>query len=291
MENNGEAPRAEPPLKSMRLRYPGRCRGCGRELAAGAAAVYDSATRTVLCATCNAERAPESDEEPGSTESELVEPGTAGASARRKYEHLKNAREARIREAHPKAGGLILALSDEPQSTTAWATGARGEELLGARLDSLTSDRVRVLHDRRIPRTRANIDHLVVCPSGVYVIDAKKYRGRPALRAEGGILRPRVEKLVVGTRDCTKLVDGMHNQIGHVRIALESAGLGQIPVTGMLCFVDADWPLVRGDFTISSVRVLWPRKAAEHIRKAGALDASTAQRTSQALASAFPAYL
>ncbi|WP_344132744.1 hypothetical protein [Pedococcus bigeumensis] len=30
---------------------------------------------------------------------------------------------------------------------------------------------------------------------GVHVIDAKKYRGRPQLKIEGGILRPRVERL------------------------------------------------------------------------------------------------
>lgn len=80
---------------------------------------------------------------------------------------------------------------------------------LGDRLNELGSDRIRVLHDRRIPGTRANIDHLAVTPTGVYVIDAKKYAGQPHLKIEGGFLRPRVEKLLVGTRDCTKVVDGV----------------------------------------------------------------------------------
>ena len=48
-----------------------------------------------------------------------------GASAQREYERRKNKRESKIREAHPRIGGLIIALSDDPQSTTAWATGAR----------------------------------------------------------------------------------------------------------------------------------------------------------------------
>lgn len=73
-----------------------------------------------------------------------------------------------------------------------------GEERLGHRLNELVTDQLRVLYDRRVPSSRANIDHLAVTPTGVYVIDAKKYRGRPHLKVEGGLLRPRVEKLLVG---------------------------------------------------------------------------------------------
>ncbi len=82
----------------------------------------------------------------------------AGASAQREYERRKVKREERVRAKHPKIGGLILALSDDPQSTTAWASGARGEAALGARLDKHASETIAVMHDRRIPGTRANID-------------------------------------------------------------------------------------------------------------------------------------
>ena len=268
----------------MRLRYAGRCRSCDRELPAGTVAVYERGTRTVLCITCESETLAD---EAGAAP-EIVE-GRAGGSARREFERRRAARETRIRGAHPKIGGLILALSDDPQSTKAWATGAIGEEQLGARLDGLTNDSIHILHDRRIPGTTANIDHIVICPSGVFVIDAKKYAGRPALRVEGGFFRPRVEKLLIGSRDRTKLVDGVQKQIDRVIAALGSNGI-TVPVSGMLCFVGADWPLIGGDFTIASIRVLWPRKAADHILKAGPLDAPTAKRVHYALASAFPAY-
>jgi hypothetical protein len=108
-------------------------------------------------------------------------------------------------------------MSDDSQSTTAWNTGALGEERLGQRLNELSADTMRVLHDRRTPGTRANIDHIAVTPTGIYVIDAKKYKGRPSLKVEGGILRPRTEKLLVGTRDQTKLVDGVLKQVDVVR--------------------------------------------------------------------------
>jgi len=100
---------------------------------------------------------------------------------------------------------------DDPQSTTAWATGAVGEQRLGEMLAGIAGSTVRVLHDRRIPKTTANIDHLVVCSSGVFVVDAKRYQdARPELRVEGGLFHPRQELLIVGGRDRTKLVEGMH---------------------------------------------------------------------------------
>lgn len=51
-----------------------------------------------------------------------------------------------------------------------------GEELLAQRLAELPHT-FRVLRDRRIPRTRANIDNIVIGPIGVWGIDAKSYRG------------------------------------------------------------------------------------------------------------------
>ncbi|WP_421740318.1 nuclease-related domain-containing protein [Cellulomonas sp.] len=213
-----------------------------------------------------------------------VDAGAAGSSAQREYERRKAKRETRIREAHPRLGGLILAISDELQSTTAWAKGARGEELLGGGLDTLSDRGVRTLHDRRIPRTKANIDHVAVSPAGVFVIDAKRYKGRPALRVEGGILRPRVSKLMVESRDCTKLVAGVHKQVDLVRSALETAGFSDAPVRGMLCFVEADWPLFGGAFVIDQVDVLGPKRAAERLTSPGPLDQAAADELHRALA-------
>lgn len=195
-------------------------------------------------------------------------------------------REQRIRERHPKLGGLFLALSDDPQSTTAWQRGATGEELLGKQLDALVDRGVRVLHDRRIPGTRANIDHIAISSSGVVVLDAKRYRGRPQLRVEGGILRPRTETLMVGGRKCNPLVDGMTKQVRLVTQALAAAG-SEVPAVGMLVFVDADWPLFGGAFTTQGVRVLWPKKATEHILTPGPLADETVEALHRTLACAF----
>ena len=272
--------------KTMRLRFAGRCRECGADLPVGSAAVYDRTTKTVACLECALEPEPEPPCPPAEVPDVVV--GTAGASAQREYERRTTKRATRIRDAHPRLGGVILALSDDPQSTKAWSVGARGEELLGRRLDGLAEYGVLVLHDRRIPPTKANIDHIAVGPSGVFVIDAKRYQGRPNLRIEGGLFRPRTEKLMVGSRDCTKLVAGVHGQLDRVRTALERAGLAETPVRGMLCFVEGDWPLIGGAFTISELDVLWPRKAVEYLVKPGPLDEATVRRVHRVLAEAFP---
>jgi hypothetical protein len=271
---HGEAPDEKP----MRLGYAGVCRICGMALAARSEAIYERSTKTVRCAH---------HADPGVNGPELddaVEAGTPGASARREFERRRAAREQRIRDKHPRIGGLIHALSDDPQSTRAWDTGAIGEERLGHRLNELASETLRVLHDRRVPGGRTNIDHVAVTPAGVYVIDAKKYRGRPRLRIEGGLLRPRVEKLIVGNRDRTKVVDGVLHQVEIVRGVVGEA----VPVRGVLCFVDADWPLVGGAFRIRGVDVLWPKKMYQLLRADGPVSTESILTSHQLIASALP---
>jgi Nuclease-related domain len=269
----------------MRLRYAGSCRVCGRHLPARAEAIYERTTKTVRCVSHDV-RTPIEPADAGAVDAAVadVEAGTAGASARREFERRKAKREERIRTRHPKLGGLILALAEERQSTTAWGTGAAGEERLGRGLDRLASDTVKLLHDRRIPKSPANIDHLAVTASGVYVIDAKKYRGRPHLKVEGGLFRPRVERLLVGSRDCTRRVDGVLRQVAVVRGVMHI----DVPVHGVLCFVEADWPLIGGTFTSRGVRALWPSKLYSRLQAEGPCSAGAVHEVHRKLANALP---
>lgn len=265
----------------MRLRYQGTCRVCGNTLPAKTEAIYERTTKTVRC---SAHDSPELTTtilpEPAAAPAEVIEAGTPGASARREFERRSARRGERIRVAHPKVGRLIHALTEDPQSTRAWDVGAVGEERLGQRLNELVTDQLRVLHDRRIPGSRANIDHIAVTPTGVYVIDAKKYRGRPSLKVEGGFLSPRVEKLLIGTRNCTPVVDGVIKQVVIVRDLLADS----VPVHGVLCFVETDWPLIGGSFTTRGVEALWPKKLYPKLRSEGPLDAETIGAVHRSLA-------
>jgi hypothetical protein len=93
----------------------------------------------------------------------------------------------------------------------------------------------------------------------VFVIDAKRYKGRIGVERRGGLFRERMEHLLVGGSDRTKLVDGIERQIEVVRAALGRRA--DVPVRGVLCFVDGDWPLL-GTLEVRGVPVLPPRKAA-----------------------------
>jgi hypothetical protein len=69
----------------------------------------------------------------------------------------------------------------------AYAKGAAGERASAAVLATLPEPWV-VLHDLRWPgRQRANVDHVAIGPTGVYVIDSKNWAGR--ITVAGGALR------------------------------------------------------------------------------------------------------
>ncbi|HKO86518.1 MAG TPA: nuclease-related domain-containing protein [Actinomycetota bacterium] len=67
----------------------------------------------------------------------------------------------------------------------AWRRGAAGERHTARLLGQLQGQGWVVLHDLAVPGSRANIDHLVIGPGGVFVIDSKRYRGRLRLDPDG----------------------------------------------------------------------------------------------------------
>jgi Nuclease-related domain len=71
------------------------------------------------------------------------------------------------------------------RDAVAWRRGAAGERRTARLLDPLERQGWAVLHDLAIPDSRANIDHLVIGPGGVFVIDSKQYRGRLQLDGSG----------------------------------------------------------------------------------------------------------
>lgn len=68
-----------------------------------------------------------------------------------------------------------------------WLRGAAGEVATAAMLDELSPRRWAIRHDLRVPGSRANIDHLVIGPSGVWVVDTKT--SRAPVRARWGTVR------------------------------------------------------------------------------------------------------
>jgi hypothetical protein len=67
----------------------------------------------------------------------------------------------------------------------AWQRGAAGERRTTRLLDRLGRDGYVVFHDLAMPDSPANLDHLVVGPSGVFVIDSKAWSGQVHQSSDG----------------------------------------------------------------------------------------------------------
>jgi hypothetical protein len=145
--------------------------------------------------------------------------GTPGASAqaeyrrRRQVEHAAWARTRLLRVAAVAlagiAGGLAATMAGLPlparllatmlaagagwwrvrfcpsPETRAWQRGAAGELHVARLLEPLVQQGWGINYDLRVPGSKANIDHVVIGPPGIFVIDAKHYSGRLRLSRDG----------------------------------------------------------------------------------------------------------
>jgi hypothetical protein len=220
----------------------------------------------------------------------VLDAGRAGASATKEYERRVAKHEREIEETWGtgRIGKVAKFLSEEPQSTTAWAKGADGERRVSHHLRRDLADRVIMLDDRRVPKTRGNIDHIVVASSGVWVIDAKSYQGRIERRDVGG-WRAVDERLYVNGRDQTKLADSMGWQVDAVRAVLSTAGLETVPIHSALCFVDSYWGPFGKSFQIGGVWVTWAKKLVEMVLAPSELRVMDRDMVALAVGTALPA--
>ena len=103
-----------------------------------------------------------------------------------------------------------------------WLAGARAERDSGRVLGVLGRlRRAVVLHDRAVPGTRANIDHLVVAADGVWVVDTKRWAG--TARRSGG-------DVVVGEHSVAATCGQLRWLAERVAGVLVDAGMGQVGV-------------------------------------------------------------
>ncbi len=241
--------RAGTPRPRTRPSVPS-CEDCGRPLQGHDVVSSDDGTTFPVCAEC--------------VQLDLLHVvGVPGGGARQEHARRVQRRETRVRTRHPRLGGLILALAEEPQHTTAWKTGAVGEEEFGRRLSGIAGEGLKVLHDRKRPGSSANIDHLAVTSQGVLVIDAKKHQGKIETRGHGLFSRQEPD-LFVGSRNQTSSVLGVLSQVEAVRAVLDGwarrTGSGPVPVSGALVFVEGEFGLFASPLRVRGVDVLWGRR-------------------------------
>lgn len=210
--------------------------------------------------------------------------GQPGASAAREYERRKRNRETRTRDAHPRIGGLLLALREPPQHETAFHRGDLGEKAVAESLERRVADGPAViLYDRRMPGGRGNIDLLAVAPAGVFVIDAKDIMGKVQIASP----LFQADKLLISGYNRTKLIDGLDRQVAAVRAALDDGDHTGVTVQGVLCFTKADLPRL-GTLKMRGHLLLYRKPLAKRLNADGPLDSTAIDALARTLAEALP---
>ena len=106
-------------------------------------------------------------------------------------------------------------------------TGAAGEVTVAGIMDALTPEGYHVLHDRCLPGSAANIDHVLIGPAGVFVVDTKNWSGELAI--EGNILRQNGRR-----RD--RHVELVRDQAVEIAMMLDELSISRA-VRPVICFV------------------------------------------------------
>ncbi len=223
--------------------------------------------------------------------SNAADPGQPGASA---FREASRRRDRRLAATGHKPHGLkrVVAFLFGPSAVEKrellrernWSAGAEGEVMLAAHLVRSCAA-VPLLHDRRMPGSRANIDHIAVAASGIYVIDAKRYRGKIEVH------KPLfgAPKLTIDGRDRTRLIAGLARQVSAVEAAVSDIAPG-VPVHGCLCFLTPEKP--RGEIGLPLLRTLridgyplyYPRRLSRRLNRSGSLTPERARELHAALA-------
>jgi hypothetical protein len=262
-------------LRRIRLRYPGTCRDCGVALSRGTEAWHDSASRKVVCLACGPIEPSAPNDLPGHS---------ADAEAARRVERLV----AKVRKEDGDLPAEVARQLAERDADASWGKGADGERRLAAWIEREVGDRVIALHDRRIPGSRANIDHIWIAAAGVWVVDAKAYAGKLECREVGPIWR-RDHEVFVAKRNRSSLAKGVERQVEAVIAALRpDPTLHGTHVHGALCFLESEWGLLDFPFTVGRTWVMYPGALRRRLRKAGPLGRETMERIAHRLDLSLP---
>lgn len=187
------------------------------------------------------------------------------------------------------AGITASRLWPRKQSTDAWAKGASGERHVATCLGRVLGKDVALVHDRRIPGTRANIDHIAIGPTGVYVLDAKNVSGRVEVRTSGSVLRRGPARLFVGGSDRSGYITGLGMQVAAVSRVLAVLPDGRpAPVHPMVVLVGARWAGFASPRVIGGVWVGRAKEANRVVSRPGPLSPGAIRLLASAIVDGLP---
>jgi hypothetical protein len=189
----------------------------------------------------------------------------------------------------------MLALTDQPQSTHAFASGAVGEQKAAKRITEACGPSVLFLLNRKLSRGRqgGDVDMIAITSGAIHVIDVKRYVDKTVeVRRSCGFFSPTSEQLIIGGRDKTKLLESLSRQVEAVRAALAGCPAADaLPIVPAFCFVDANLPPLRSrNLQIAGVLVLGLRDTTKLLaRSSGDLSAEQPELAHAHLADRMPA--
>lgn len=207
---------------------------------------------------------------------------TVGASARREYERRSTRDKSALRKRLPvvlpfiaaislivgvgvhhfspkaapwaalvTAAAFIADLLGPRMTTVAFGIGSTGEVLTAKAFASLPDGFI-AIHDRKASGYGGNVDHIVIGPTGVFVIESKSYSGR--VRFTAGTLR-------INGRNCTRFFDQAAREAAAIRRIIAESSLDVVPI---VCLHRAELPLL--PIQAAGVRVLGPKDTVRLIK-------------------------
>jgi Nuclease-related domain len=169
-----------------------------------------------------------------------------------------------------------------------WVQRSERDRRARARLEIGAGEGVIVLNDRRIPGEKASIKLIAVSPAGVFVIDARSYKGLVHTKRLGPMSDLGPDELHVGRKNCTSSVEEVARQVEAVRSALSTKlWTTEVPVHAMLCLTRAEWGFASA-LQISDVWVGWPKLLAGRVQTPVVMDSPTVQEVYLMIADHLP---
>lgn len=170
----------------------------------------------------------------------------------------------------------------------AWRKGAAGERRTARLLRPLERAGYVVLHDRSLPGSRANVDHLVIGPHGVAVIDTKNWGKNTKI--VGGRFASGRGRVYIGRMPARKKLGGIIHETDVVTRALTRHLNRPVEVTPLVAIHGARrirW----GALTVDGVTLLHARRLRGWIRRMPAHhDPAAVRQLADACDRLFPPY-
>ena len=150
-----------------------------------------------------------------------------------------------------------------------------------ARLNTCSNGRL--LTDRQLPNSNANIDHVVIAPSGLWIVDTKKWAGK--IEYKGKRFDDPDMRLLVGGQDRTSKVEAIYNQVIPVAQLIDDLDPGRsIDIRPALVFVGGNWStkltlldLLNRPVIHDGVLIAAPKMLTKKINEPGPLQAELIQ--------------